>query len=76
MEGKITGKAVGATKLARLMTPEQRKERATKAADARWKKRKAEAIPRPEGLPLALYKGALDLLGADIPCYVWIMGSG
>ena len=70
MVDRVTGRAVGAKKLAASMTPEQRKERATKAADARWNKRKAGAVPKPEGLPTALYKGALDLLGADIPCYV------
>ena len=70
MDDQVKGKAIGAKKLALSMTPEQRKERATKAADARWKKRKSDAVPKAEGLPIALYKGALDLLGADIPCYV------
>jgi P63C domain len=70
MDDQTKGKAIGAKKLAASMTPEQRKERATKAADARWKKRKADSTLKAEGLPVALYKGALDLLGADIPCYV------
>src|ERR1700691_6769503 len=70
MEDEVKGKAVGAKKLAESMTAEQRKERATKAADARWKKRKSDAAPKSDSLPIALYKGALDLLGADIPCYV------
>jgi P63C domain len=70
MDDRVRGRAVGAKKLADSMTPEQRKERATKAADARWKKRKSDAAPKSDNLPVALYKGALDLLGADIPCYV------
>lgn len=70
MDDQLKGRAVGAKKLADSMTPEQRKERASKAADARWKKRKSGATPRSDSLPVALYKGALDLLGADIPCYV------
>lgn len=70
MNNQANGKAVGAKKLAASMTPEQRKERATKAADARWKRHKSTAAPKADGLPVALYKGALDLLGADLPCYV------
>jgi hypothetical protein len=70
MDDQVQGRAIGAKKLAESMTPEQRKDRATKAADARWKKRKLEATPKSASLPVALYKGSLDLLGADIPCYV------
>lgn len=72
-EGEIeaTGKARGAIMLAQSMTPEQRKERAAKAATARWT-RKATPVgvaPVPH-VPVAIYRGVLSLTGVDLPCYV------
>jgi hypothetical protein len=69
---EITGKAKGAIALAKQMTEEERKQRATKAARTRWEKRKGKLIAVPEKpLPKALHKGVLDLgFGAEIPCYV------
>ncbi|MCI0356679.1 MAG: P63C domain-containing protein [Acidobacteria bacterium] len=76
MAHEITGKAKGATVLAQSMTPEQRKERASKAAAARWEKRKGRLVRVPEHkLPVAIYKGVLDLVGAEIPCYVLDSGQ-
>lgn len=68
---EITGKAKGAFVLAESMTPEQRKARASKAATARWENRKGKLVRLPEHkLPTAIYKGALELGGTEIPCYV------
>ncbi len=71
MSDETTGKAKGGFALAASMTAEQRKERAQKAAKVRWEKRKGKLVSvsdRP--LPTALYKGVLDLIGFEIPCYV------
>jgi hypothetical protein len=58
------------------MTPEERRERASNAATARWKNRKGKLVRLPENaLPIAIYKGVLDLMGADIPCYVLNTGQ-
>ena len=41
---EITGKAKGAIALAKSMTPEERKARASKAASARWENRKGKWV--------------------------------
>ena len=57
--------------LAALLTPDERKERAVNAANARWAKRKDKLVSTSERpLPTAIYKGVLDLIGFEIPCYV------
>ena len=65
------GKARGAIALANSMTPAERKERASKAATARWSQKgaplKVEVIPK---IPVAIYRGVLSLVGVDLPCYV------
>ena len=71
-----TGKAKGAIVLAESMTPEERTARASKAASVRWKNRKGKLVRVPENkLPTAQYKGVLDLLGLEIPCYVLDTGQ-
>jgi len=73
MEEKIevTGRAKSAKTLAESMSPEERKVRASKAAAARWEKRKGNLVAVPEKrLPVAQYKGVLELMGEEIPCYV------
>ena len=73
---EITGKAKGAIVLAESMTPEERTARASKAASVRWKNRKGKLVRVPENkLPTAQYKGVLDLLGLEIPCYVLDTGQ-
>jgi hypothetical protein len=58
------------------MTPEQRKQIARKAAEARWEKVKEEEgsqeleIIEGVDLPVAKYKGTLPLMDLEIPCYV------
>jgi hypothetical protein len=75
-EEEITGRAKGGKVLAASMTQEELKARASKAASARWEKRKTKAIsPTERRLPVAVYKGALDLLGEEIPCYVLDTGQ-
>ncbi len=70
-EEEVTGKAKGAFVLAESMTPAERKQRAANAANARWAKRRGRLVSVPErALPTALYKGVLDLIGFEIPCYV------
>lgn len=73
---EITGKAKGAIILAESMTPAERTARASKAATARWKIKKGKIVRVPDNkLPVAQYKGVLDLLGLEIPCYVLDTGQ-
>lgn len=59
--GEPVGKAKGAVALAMSMTPEQRKERAEKAAAARWG----------DKLPVATHKGNFAThFGLEAECYV------
>lgn len=61
MEQEPQGKAKGAKVLAEMMTPEERKERAKKAALARWGVRP----------PKAIRKGSFQKeFGLDVECYV------
>lgn len=58
MDDQVTGKARGAKKLAEMMTPEERKERAKKAATARWGTK-------------VTHKGSfMEHFGIDVDCYV------
>lgn len=64
-------KKKGASTTATSMTPEQRKARSSKAAKARWEKKRASLmVTQEKPLPTAIYKGAIALIGAEIPCYV------
>jgi P63C domain len=70
-DDEVKGKAKGAVVLAESMTAEERRQRAKKAASARWAKRKEVRGAEPDKkLPVAAYKGVLQLLGEEIPCYV------
>ncbi|MBI4165699.1 MAG: hypothetical protein HY508_08205 [Acidobacteria bacterium] len=71
MDEQPTGKARGGTVLAESMSPEERQARAKKAATARWaKNKKGSLVLQRDALPVAVYKGALEMGGEDIPCYV------
>lgn len=71
MESEPMGKAKGGIARAAGMSAEERRSLASKAAKARWEKRKADrAQPPEEKLPIALYRGVLPLVGIDLPCYV------
>lgn len=61
MSEKTNGRARGAKKLAEMMTPEERQERAKKAAIARW------GVKPPQ----ATHKGNFkEEFGIDVDCYV------
>lgn len=61
MEDKISGRAKGGKALAEMMTPDERKERAKKAAVARWGSKP----------PQATHKGSFqEDFGIDVECYV------
>src|SRR5437868_10529358 len=61
MSENVSGKAKGAKVLAEMMTPEERTERAKKAAHARWGER----------MPKATHKGNFqEEFGFDVECYV------
>ena len=70
----------GGSARARLLSPERRKEIAADAARKRWTpdaavadaedEAEAEAPLSTEGLPIAQWRGILNLVGVDVPCYV------
>jgi len=76
-----TGPSRGGHARAMALTPEERSESARKAALARWSKDEAEpdggdSIPEEEVLalapdmPIARWRGALNIVGLEVPCYV------
>jgi hypothetical protein len=81
---KDPAKAKGGFARAESLTPEDRSEIARKAAQARWSK-PAEAADPLEGdvpdipdevlepiaeMPIARWRGTLNIVGLDVPCYV------
>lgn len=64
------GRAEGGRARAEALSDEARKEIASRAAKARWAKRRAAYAPPSEGVPVAKYSGVLELAGTEIPCYV------
>jgi hypothetical protein len=73
-----TGARKGGEARARNLAPEARQEIARRAASARWKK-KPEAKPEKAAtepkIPEAKYKGFLNLMNLEIPCYVLTNGQ-
>jgi P63C domain len=65
----VTGKAIGAKKLAQSMTLEQRKARASKAASARWAKEKPKDMLDLPTVPKATLWGELQIGEKILPCY-------
>lgn len=75
MNEETSGKAKGGKARAKSLSPERRREIAKEAGQARWRRSAmgmADVIQAAEGdrLPIAKYRGVLDLLGTEIPCYV------
>lgn len=63
---------------AEALSPEARREIAIKAAQARWNKAKDDTLdpddeellqPSP-AMPIARWRGTLNIVGIDVPCYV------
>lgn len=84
--GKKTAKAKGGFARAQALSPEERAESARKAALARWSK--VEAVPleplipdeeellEPESaMPIARWRGVLNIVGLEVPCYVLDTGE-
>lgn len=82
MTDEPTGKARGGIARSESLTADRRTDIARKAAQARWATSEAETpvidmaeeedepiVVAPE-MPLAKYRGALNVVGAEIPCYV------
>lgn len=59
---------------AQALSPERRREIARKAVEARWSRVKGEhdivQVDPEEDVPEAKYRGVLDLIGLEVPCYV------
>lgn len=83
-ENEPTGKAKGGLARAQSLTPEERREIAQKAASARWNapekpsqdqetelvETELEVLEPSASMPVARWRGALNIIGVDVPCYV------
>jgi P63C domain len=79
MESQPKGRARGGKARADALSAERKKEIATQAAKARWSRTTSGDLDvvhdsMQADLPVAKYRGVLDLLGIEIPCYV--LGNG
>jgi P63C domain len=74
-ETKLPDPSKGGTARARKLSPERRSEIARQAVTARWAKQRGEAASEGALVPEAKYKGFLNLVGVDIPCYVLNTGE-
>jgi hypothetical protein len=82
-ENEDAGRAKGGHARAEKLTPDERQESARKAALARWEKVRRERdeeghpheaveeslTPEPS-MPVARWRGALNIVGIEVPCYV------
>jgi hypothetical protein len=78
------GRAKGGHARAAALTPDERSESARKAAAARWAKPESPSVEddesEPEGqeevldpvpaMPIARWRGTLNIVGLEVPCYV------
>lgn len=65
------GPSRGGEARAEKLSPERKSEIASRAAKARWEKRREEREAKPlEGIPEARYPGVLNLGQAELPVYV------
>lgn len=84
-EEKGTAKAKGGFARAEALSPAERTESARKAALARWSKPVAdepaeedtneEVILPDVAMPIARWRGTLNIVGLDVPCYVLDTGE-
>lgn len=87
LAAKDEAKAKGGYARAVALTPEERSEIAKRAAQARWAKpdlpddEQAESSPPDEEIeadptmPVARWRGALNIVGMEVPCYVLDNGA-
>lgn len=66
----MLGARKGGRARARALSPQARQESAQRAARTRWAVKKKEAEAVDGSAPEAQYKGFLNLMGLEIPCYV------
>ena len=79
------GRARGGRARANAMTPDERTESARKAARARWDAVREETqdhpdfsediLPAAPDMPVARWRGMLNIVGMDVPCYVLETGE-
>jgi hypothetical protein len=84
-DDEVGGKARGGHARAVALSPESRTEIARKAASARWAKasekndiveQSADDMIEPSTeMPIARWRGTLNLVGIDVPCYVLDNGT-
>jgi hypothetical protein len=81
---KGEAKARGGRARAEVLSPEERKEIARKAARARWAKPiddepvevvKDEVLEPSTAMPIARWRGTLNIVGLEVPCYVLDNGT-
>ena len=74
MERKFTGRALGGKARAESLTAEERQKIARNAANARWQRMQPdpeqEVLEPTSSMPIARWRGALNIVGVDVPCYV------
>jgi len=75
VEHKSNGRSRSGKARMERLSPDERKALARTAAKVRWQKQREAArdpdeIIGSENLPAAKYKGFLNLLGVELPCYV------
>jgi hypothetical protein len=81
---KPEGRARGGYARARALSPEQRAESARQAALARWSREEEDIDPKLEdkellepepAMPIARWRGTLNIVGLEVPCYVLDTGE-
>lgn len=86
MSNEATGKMKGGLARAERLSSEERSEIARRAASARWSRAGAaeeptlspeeqaeaelETVPAAQGMPTAMHRGILNIIGLEVPCYV------
>ena len=81
MTSKLTGRALGGKARAESLTSAQRQEIARNAANARWRhvqpepELEQEVLEPTSSMPIARWRGSLNMIGVDVPCYVLSNGQ-
>jgi hypothetical protein len=77
MNEGVKGRAKGGLARANALSPDERAEIARKAASARWSKIddnpdlvEDEILEPSAEMPIARWRGALNIIGMEVPCYV------